>query len=420
MNYFGTSSLVSVGFGTGSIKAIFSASGDFTYVDATKSGLLKPAADCIRQLSTASYDVDVGQARPAVNTGASSTTAYNGLSVSNGTVALLRSVSDVGTVTKFAVYNFANNSITASSWTSPTALRTSGYCADDSGRFHTKDGNWAATSAAGKFYRIDPSLIGKSSNDVVTSSITIPSMSLNYGFDISCGMKQYKDGTMYSPPARWQFPYLMRYYPDQMSASFERIHIPTSGSHLTGTNMRGGFISEDYSKLFWVVAGNLMYVDLNTKTGSYVKTVGDCFRVIRGPDGNVLYHDTSNGGSCYRVNITASLSNPTTTTLGSNPGQSNMGLILGADGRVYLLPYWTSATRLWYAFDPVNASGSANWKPTISGSYNGAGYRGNGEILHTDGCIYNFSQYEKFVLKIPTTGSNSVYGYAKSPYSYNI
>jgi hypothetical protein len=163
--------------------------------------------------------------------------------------------------------------------------------------------------------------------------------------------------------------------------------------------------------------GNCVYVDMNTRTGSFIKAIGDQFRFIRGPDGNALVLGTNAGSSAVRVNITASLSNPTTTTLGSNPGQSNMGLIVGNDGRVYILPYWTSTVRKWYAYDPVNASGSANWKPPITGAYNGIGFRTQGEVLHPNGNIYTYSMYERYILRVPTTGSYSTYGYAGSKYA---
>lgn len=414
MNYLGTSSFNTIAVGSDKVKAIYSSSGDFTYIDAARAGLLKSAANIMMTLNTASADVDTGQSRAAVNTGASSTIAFQGPSSYYGDFMPLQSVSDTATVTKIGVYNVSNNSITSSKWTSPAALRLAPWRIDDQGCFHCRQYNWSAINNPGNFYKIDPATFGKISNDVITSSISIASSSYRYG---SCPLLLYKDGTMYSAPANHTHPYLLHYYPDQMSASYERIHLPSSGSYLNGNTVRGAFFSEDYSKLFWHANGNVIYVNMATFTASFVGNVGDTFNFIRGPDGNAIILGTAQGSSAVRVNITASLSNPTTTTLGSNPGQSNMGLIIGNDGRVYILPYWTSAKRLWYAYDPVYASGSANWKPPISGAYNGAGYRTAGAILHANGKIYTFSQYEKFVLTVQTTGSASTYGYAASQYS---
>lgn len=418
MNYIGSTPLTQVGYGTGSVRAIFSSSGDFTFIQPWKEGLLSSSAYVMSKLNTASYDVDVGQERAAVNTGATSTIAFSGTAgVYKNWIALVPS-GDTTVVTKFGVYDVTNNKITSSMWTSPTNLRCGEPQVGADNKFHCFNTDWAAGAInnSSPFYRMDPELIGKSSVDVVTSSQVVPSASYRYGQ--TANLLQFNDGYMYAPPTRGLFPYLLKYEPNLMSSSYEPIHIPTSASCLTGGAVRGAFFSHDYTKLFWHMStGNVVYVNMQTKTGSFVVNCGDMFRFIRSSDGNALVLGTNPGSSAYRINLTASLVNPTSTNLGSNPGQSNMGLIIGNDGRVYILPYWTSAVRKWYAYDPVYTSGSANWRPPITGAFNGAGFRSQGAVLHQNGNIYTYSQYEKFILAVPTTGSYSTYGYAGSAYA---
>lgn len=320
--------------------------------------------------------------------------------------------SDIATVNKFGFLNVNTEQYATSSYSSSIALWLSQGALGPDNCVHFRWSNWGSTTAQRFLWKLDMTKASSSYDAVTSSSLTMASAYARFG---NAPYALGPDDHLYAVSSNSEYRYYMRYNPWTMDAEF----IPFYTSAGSGVTINQYYEPSRNSIVFASTAGYLYDLSLTTNTASVIKSGLDTniWSCTRGPDGNFLYMPNSSGSSIVRVNLTQSLSNPTTTTIGANPGNSNNTLSIGADGRCYILPYWGTG-RMWYGYDPVNVSGSAKWKPTISGSWaSGSQFRATYSVLATDGCIYSYSPYEYRAIKLVTTGSYPIKGYVNSPYA---